>query len=174
MSLPALLSIANEAKLIEAKLTEWAEPRGGVVKIMANMRHLWEEVVNPNLLEEKPRLLVCYEGETPRGGPQAANVLHRVDRQWKVVVLRGHGFTSLVAEGDATQPEAFYDSVETIRDLIRCMASITEERPVQFTGIRPLPNVGPGQTANVFMDAFSVEFSTANDIGAVNFDNNYL
>ncbi len=159
------ITIAQEAQMIMTQLNTYAKPRGGTVKVLANMRHLWEEIF---LLADNPRILICYTGETARGeyaGGQRTN-LHRVDRSWQVVIMRGHGFSNLLTGQDAGK-EDFYDSVETVRDGIRVLKSISQEFPVDYKSIRPLPSAAPSQTANVFMDAFVIEFQTANDIPAI-------
>jgi len=163
-------TVREDALAIKSQLDTYALPRGGKVKIMANMRHLWEEVLDTTS-SETPRILICWQGETARGeyaGGVRTN-MHRVDRNWQVVVMRGHGFKSLVTEsiGQPGTPgyyEDFYDAVETIRDGIRVMSNITAEDLVDYKGIKPLPNVGPSPSANVFLDAFQIEFSTAADI----------
>lgn len=163
------ISITEEANRIKAALTEWAEARGGTVSIMANMRHMWEQLFLPN--NTTPRILICYTGETSRVR-QDDEGLHRVDRQWSVAVVRGHGFKNLVAESD-TDPrtgaaiEDFCTSVETIRDLVRVRLDISAEFPVAYKGIKSLPNPGFSQSANAFLDAFVLDFTTANDIPGV-------
>lgn len=163
MSLSAPLSITDAANQIAARLGEWAKPRGGEAVVMANMRHLWEEIRKMN---DKPRCLVVFNGEVARGGFQQANTLHRVDRSWLVVVVRGHGFANLMAdvEGDT---EPFYDSIEAIRELLRTLVEISEEFPIDYKSTKPSPGVGPSEAANVFLDAYALEFSTANDIPAI-------
>ena len=169
MSLSAPISITNQAQQIGAVLASWAEPLGGTVKVMANMRHLWEEIY---LLTETPRVLVCFTGETARGSFNEANTLHRVDRSWIVVVLRGHGFRNAMSEPGPTikEEQPFYDCVESVRDLLRTIVVISEEFPIDYKTTRPLPGSGPSQQANVFLDAYAIEFSTANDIPAISME----
>lgn len=159
-----LLTVSIEAARIKEQLDTYAVPRGGYCKVMANQRHLWEEIY---VVSDSPRILICYMGENARGeyeGGQRTR-MHRVDRKWTVVVMRGHGFKNLLTgEGLTGTQEDFYDSVETVRDGCRVMNNISEEFPVNYRSITPLPNVGPTQTANVFMDAYAIEFTTANDI----------
>lgn len=169
MSLPAPITIREEAELIKAQMEIYTQPRGGKVKILANMRHLWEEIFQQ---DDAPRVLICYNGETARGeydGGIKTN-MRRVDRSWQVVVMRGHGFDNLLPGGERSGKEDFYDSVETVRDGIRALQTISEEFPVNYRSIRPMPNAAPTQTANIFMDAFVIEFNTANDIGQINDD----
>jgi len=164
-------TVREDALAIKAQLDTYAVPAGGCVKIMANMAHLWEEVLNPNLLTGSPRILIVWMGETARGEYQGGQrtKLHRVDRRWSVVVMRGHGFRNMAADAQG-QPgtpgyyEDFYDSVETVRDGCRVMSNITAEDLVNYEGTRPLPNVASSPSANVFCDAFEISFSCAADI----------
>jgi hypothetical protein len=160
-------SISQQAQHIGAQLATWAEPKGGEVRIMANMRHLWEHIM---MASDKPRLLVCFTGEVSRGG-EDLRYLHRVDRSWSVVVIRGHGFdldpTAEGATNTGTPVDAFYDNVETVRDLIRVITSISEEFPVEYKAIKPVAGAAPTPASNVFMDAYEITFTTANDIGAI-------
>jgi hypothetical protein len=162
-------TVSIEAQLILKQLSAWAQPRGGTVKIMTSISHLWQEVYDLQF-QDQARILIAFNGEKSRGGFNQANTLHRVDRQWKVVVLRGNGFKNLAAEGvgQTGTPgslDPFYDDVENIRDLIRAMNNITEEIPVDYSGMDALPLVGNvGQTGNIFIGAFVLSFSTANDL----------
>jgi hypothetical protein len=160
-------TITDQANALGSLLDEWAKPRGGSAKVMANIRHLWEELF---VVSDSPRLLVVCEGEQARGGFDNANTLHRVDRQWTVVIVRGHGFLNLVADS-AREAEPFLTSVETVRDIIRCIIGLSEEFPIDYKGFKPLPNIGGSPGVNVFMDAYAIDFSTANDIPAVEADN---
>lgn len=47
-------SISLQANQIAKRIADWAEPKGGVVEVMANMRHLWEKVYST---DDKPKLL---------------------------------------------------------------------------------------------------------------------
>jgi hypothetical protein len=160
-------TIAQQAQHIGTQLANWAEPRGGEVNIMANMRHLWEHIL---MASEKPRILICFTSEVSRGGNEM-NTLHRVDRSWSVVVIRGHGFAFMPQEVGATNTgdttTSFYDDVETIRDLIRVITSVSEEFPIEYKAIKPVAGAAPTPAANVFLDAYSVDFVTANDISAI-------
>lgn len=160
-------SVATQAQHIGSQLATWAEPKGGEVRIMANMRHLWEHIM---MASDKPRILVCFTGEVSRGGNEM-NTLHRVDRSWSVVVIRGHGFDpDPTAEGatNAGEPvDAFYDNVETVRDLVRVITSISEEFPVEYRAIKPVAGAAPTPASNVFMDAYEITFTTANDIPGI-------
>jgi hypothetical protein len=166
-------SIKKQAQMIGTWLfNSFAKPRGcrsDQVKIMANMRHLWEEIYNRT--KDEPTILIVWNGEKSRGGFNQANTLHRVDRRWIVVILRGHGFKNLLPNPDANpeiQEEDFYDSVEILRDKIRVMLSISEEFPIDYVGIDPMPGVPAlGNAGNAFIDGFSVSFSCANDIPGI-------
>lgn len=162
-------TIKENAAVIKQQLESYAHPRGGHVKVVANMRHLWEEIYQ---VSDSPRILICYTGENARGeyaGGQRTN-LHRVDRQWTVVVIRGHGFND-INPARTQEIEDFYDSVETVRDGIRVLADyLSAEDFVDYKTIRPLPGIAPTQTANVFMDAYAIEFATAADIPEIKED----
>jgi hypothetical protein len=164
-------TVREDLEAIRAQLDTYAKPRGGTVKVMANMRHLWEEIYNNGVASETPRILIAWRGETARGeyaGGQRTK-LHRVDRKWTIVIMRGHGFKNMVTES-AGQPgtpeyyEDFADSVETVRDGCRVMSNLSCEDIIDYKGCSPLPNVGPTNNANIFLDAYAVEFESAADI----------
>lgn len=164
-------TIRECAKAIEAQMNIFAKPRGGTVEIMENEAHLWEKIYNGGLISEQPRIFILCVGERARGeyaGGDRTN-LHRVDRRWQVIVGRGHGFKNMSADfkGQMGTPgyyESFDDSIETVRDGIRIMSNITVEDVVDYKGWRPLSNIGPSPSANVFLDFRTVEFETAADI----------
>ena len=164
-------TIKEDAEAIRAQLDTYAKPRDGLTKVVANQSHLWEEIYNGGVIAEQPRILIICIGETARGeyaGGQRTK-LHRVDRNWQVIVMRGHGFKNLMTEGigQAGTPgaiESFYDACETIRDGIRVMSNITAEDLVNYKGMRPLANIGPTPVANVFLDCICIEFDCAADI----------
>lgn len=149
----------------------WADKKGGQVKVLSNLAKLWQEIF---VVDDSARILICWNGDLSRGGFAQANTLHRVDRGFIVVVLRGaNGFTGDVATGTGQTGtpgavDPFVRDVNVIRDKCRVMLTLTEEPPVDYKGTKPLPNVSPfGQNSNVFIDGYSIEFSTANDIPAV-------
>jgi hypothetical protein len=157
------ISITTEATLIKTQLDTWLTQYGVTATIMANLRHLWESI---NQANGQPSVFICYTGEAARGGFAQANTLHRVDRQWTVVILRGHGFLTKSMKEIPVAP-AFYDIVEACRWQLIKMTTVSEEYPIDYKAIRPMSNVGPSPAANVFLDAFQIEFSTANDIPTV-------
>lgn len=174
------LTIRQEAEQVASYVySEYAMAKGGVVEVMQSVAHLWEKIYEVKDLE--PRIYVVFAGEQARGGFDKAATLHRTDRQWLVVVMRGHGFYNLmpapgmvpVVEGGVANPpigfEFFTDSMETIRDLVRGMTSISEEFPVDYKSMKPLQNVGPGRVGSVFLDAYVIEYSTAHDLPQVYF-----
>lgn len=156
------MTVTQTANAIRTACHAYAEPKGGYAKVMGNIRKLWEELY---VVEEKPRILIVWNGEEARGGFEEANTLHRVDRTFLVVVVRGKGFTNNLSE-DPNGADPFYQQVEEIRDICRCLL-ITEEFPVDYKSISSLPNVMQSKEANVFMDAYMIEFSVAADLGEV-------
>lgn len=165
-----LMTIDWQAQMICYQMSQFAEPRGGYVKVLANMKHLWEEIF---IADDRPRILICWAGERARGGFNQANTLHRVDRDWIVAAIRGHGFANLMAEGVGQKDtpgyiDPFYRDCQILRDQCRILLNITEEQPPDYKGMEPLPSIAPyGPAANVFLDGYAIKFSTANDIPAV-------
>lgn len=162
MSLPAPISVADAANQIGRHLDEWAQAHGGYAKVLPNMRHLWEEL---QILAGTPKLLIVYGGDRTRGR-QSLDRDYRVYRRWSVAVIRGHGFRSAMTE-QAGDGAAFYNDVETVRDLVRVMLGISEEFPVDYIGCEPLPSIMKGDVANAFGDGFQLRFETSNDIPAI-------
>jgi hypothetical protein len=158
MSLPAPIAISDQANAIAAWLNQWAQPKGGTAAVVSNLRDLWNQA---SLSSQKPRILICFNGATARGDFAHIAPWHREDRHWLVAITRGRGFNanrgdSLTEQtGDA---EPFYDSVETVRDLLRRMIGISEEILIDYRSIKPM------QLGNLVVDGFTIELSTANDV----------
>lgn len=161
MSLPAPVSISNQASQIVAQLNTWASANGGIAVLASNLKDNWQQSYQSS---QKPMLIVNYMGEQSRGDFSVANRNHRVDRKWGVLIKRGRGF--LVNRGDSLnvgnqQAEPFYDSVERVRELLRCMIGISEEIPIDYASIKPV------HQGSEIIDSYQIEFSTANDIPAI-------
>ena len=157
MPLPAPISISQQAGNILAVLQPYAQSSGGAAEVVSNLQMLW---LQASMVTDRPRILVCYNGEQSRGDFSVANVNHRVDRQWIVAVTRGRGWNS--NRGDSLyktvgKVDPFYDVVEEVRELLRTKSDISEEFPIDFKRISPM------SSANKALDAYAVEFSTAND-----------
>lgn len=173
LDLPAPPKISAQAETLRLYLLNYTALHGGDVKVMHNPRHLWEEVFGVatgagiSMNQAAPRILICCMGETSRGSFAQANTLHRVDRQWTVTVLMGHGFLNNVSQPTRNSPIPFTDVMESLRDGIRVMLNMSEEFPIDYKGIQPLPAAGPNPQTNVFIDGYVISFSTANDIPAV-------
>lgn len=173
--LPAPLSIKAQAKQIGSFIWEnfakQRKCRPDQVKIMASMYHLWEEVYNRN--SDEPTVLICWNGETARGEYEGGSRvgLHRVDRSWTIVILRGHGFQNLMPNPDANpeiREEDFYDSVEALRDTVRLLVGVSEELPVNYRSTTAMSGIpGMGSNANVFIDGFQISIQTANDVPSI-------
>ncbi len=161
MSLPAPVSISNQANQIQTVLETWAQPKGGTAVVASNTTDAWVQSYQSS---QKPLILISYLGEQSRGDFSVANRNHRVDRAWSVLVKRGRGFNA--NRGDSLietkfNAEPFYDSVETVRELLRCMIGISEEIPIDYRAIR-----AKSQGSDI-IDAYEISFSTANDIPAI-------
>lgn len=163
------LPVDTIAKRILDQIEPWAKARGGTAEVVQNLAHLWEKIYDL-ALKDCPRLYLCWNGDSAIGGDDESNTLCRVDNDWIVVIMRGHGFKNLVMEGQGTDQtqkssiEPFVTSIEQVRNLIRLTPNITELPPVTYKSTEPLPNLGPSQVANIFLDGYAIHFSTQNDI----------
>lgn len=160
-------TILQQANIIGLQCRTFTDPRGGTVKLLENMRKLWEEIY---IASDSPRILICFNGEQARGAFSVSNTLHRVDRSWIVVIIKGKGFNAVEDSGKGAGSqvvgvaEPFLTSIEKLRETLRVLINISEEFPIDYKSIKPLPGIAPGNTANVFIDGYAIEFSTANDI----------
>jgi len=156
----AKAQISYQANIIANQLNVWAQARGGTAVVVSNLRDLWQQASQSS---QKPIIYVCYMGENPRGSFQLASATHRVDRQWTVCIKRGRGFTAV--RGDTLSQtkgvDPFYDNAEEARDLIRVLLGISEEFPLDYKGMKPM------QIGGQIIDAYLIEFSTANDLPEV-------
>lgn len=165
-----IMTIQWQCQMIQSWLNAWASARGGVASVVANTKHLWEKLL---VADQQPRIVIVSNGEIARGGSNQANTMHRVDRQWIVAVIRGHGFNDELDQGvgKAGTPgyvDPFYRHCQVVRDLCRVLINITEEPPIDYKGMEPIPSIAPyGAAGNVFIDGMAIRFSTANDIPAI-------
>jgi hypothetical protein len=156
---------SDQAALLLRMCELWGKPKGATAKVIAGMHHLWEEVYKA---QDQPRILICCNGEKPRGAFQVSNTLNRVDRKWVVVAIRGHGFKNEILEAGVTGYPPVLDNLEDLRDnVLRVAIQLTMEPPIDYQGWSPVPNLAPAQSANPFLDGSMLEFSTANDIPAI-------
>lgn len=162
------VKISQQEVALKTRIEEWAQPKGGVVRVMANQRHLWEELTTLPTDEAAPRVLILFAGEVVRGGVERFSI-NRVDRTWQIIVVRGRGFVEVIGKdslsGGTLQP--FHDSVEELRQVVRQMLNLSEEFPIEYSGVKPLPSIMSTPQAGAFLDAELLEFTTANDIPAI-------
>jgi len=161
------IKISTQANAIGSFLEEQTSGSSAVVEVLANQRHLWEHVFAMST-DGAPRILICFNGETARGGFNERNTLVRVDREWVVVVMQGHGFThslnqQVPEDGLST---VFYDDCEAVRDLLRRITGVSGE-VIDYVSMKPLPGIAQPNMANVFLDGYVITFTTANDIPAI-------
>lgn len=169
MPLDAPITISQQAKNLQAVLNTWAVQYGGVAETASDLKNFWEQAGNNNDL---PRILIVYNGESARGEFRTRSALDRVDRSWQVGVFRGRGFSAQRGRSltnTVVNAMPFYDVVEQIRDLIRSILDISEEFPVEFISIRPMAPNPP----TMIMDAYVIEFVTANDIPKITYERTY-
>ena len=161
MALPTPISISEQADQIRELLSPFAVKYGGSAEVVSNLKMMWTTV---SMANDRPRIIIVYNGETIRGEFAAAAFNCRVDRQWIVAVTRGRGWN--INRGDslyktAGNADPLYTVVETVRDLIRSMLGISEELPLDYKRISPMTS------ANENLDSYAIEFSTANDVPAI-------
>lgn len=169
MPLDAPITISQQAKNLQAVLNTWAVQHGGVAETASDLKNFWEQAGNNN---DIPRILIVYNGENARGEFRTRSALDRVDRKWQVGVFRGRGFSAQRGRSltnTVVNAMPFYDVVEQIRDLIRSILDISEEFPVEFMGINPMSPNPP----TLIMDAYVIEFVTANDIPNISYGVSY-
>jgi len=159
MALPAPITISDEAKLIRDALQSWVSQYGGEAAIVSNLREMWNQA---SINSDTPRILICYMGETARGSFSQLSAWHRVDRNWTVAVTKGRGYYLNRGDGlastDATELP-LYDVIESARDVVRGLQTISEETPMpDYRGIKPM------QLGNLVVDGYTIELTTANDI----------
>ena len=159
MALPAPITISDEANLIQGQLQLFIDTYGGSAEIVSNLKELWNQ---STISSDLPRILIVYNGETSRGSFSQISPWHRVDRSWTVAVTKGRGYYSSRGAGlsDSTATETpLYDVLETVRDIIRGMTTISEETPSpDYRSIKPM------QMGNLVVDGYVIDFTTANDI----------
>lgn len=158
MPLDAPITIAQQAKNLQAVLGGWASQHGGSALVASNLKDFWDQA---GMDTKVPRILIVYNGEVARGEFRTRSALDRVDRNWNVGVTRGRGFSPNRGDsltGLVVNAIPFYDVVELVRDTIRSILNISEEFPVEFLNIRPM-NQG-----TLVVDGYLIEFVTANDI----------
>jgi len=156
------MSIAIQLQSIQAALNDFVTGQGGVVQIASDVVHMWEMAYAAS---SKLRVIVVCLGEDIRGPFSEAAALHRVDRQFGVLVTRGRSFTTdrglgLVSNVQTAPP--LFDMVATVRDLIRAMLNISVEFPVDYKGFNSFP-----LSEKMIMDAYLINFSCAVDLGAI-------
>ena len=158
-------SISQQAQQIVDLLKPYAQKSGGFADVVSNLQMLWAQA---SMANDRPRILVCYNGEQIRGDFAVAAFNHRVDRQWIVAITRGRGWN--INRGDslyktAGNADPFYDVVEEVRELIRTMVGISEEWPLDYKRLSPMAS------GNKALDSYAIEFSTANDIPGITLTN---
>ena len=157
----ASLSRSEQMQQMVDVLKPYAAKSGGFADVVSNLQMLWAQV---SMANDRPRILICYNGQKIRGDFSVAASNHRVDRQWIVAVTRGKGWSA--NRGDSVYKtvgnnDPFLDVVSEVTTLIRCMIGISGEFPVDYKGDSPM------SSGNKALDSYAIEFSTANDEPAI-------
>lgn len=158
------MSVKDQRNRLGAVLQEWANPRKAVVRVVANQRKLWQCIFDM-AVNDSPTLVLCFDGETARGGFRERNLLDRVDRQWVLVVMEGRGFTDPKDQEDA-QVDDLNDVCEELRQVVRRQSWMSAEA-MDYVSTKPLPGVAQPNMANVHLDGYVIAFTTAVDIAAI-------
>ena len=156
------MKISAQRNAIGGWLTEQLAGYKAKVVTVANQRKFWQEIYSM-ASDTAPRLIVCFDGETARGGFNQRNTMCRVDRQWVVAVLEGRGFIQYPTGSGDPQLADFNDVCEEVRELLRRLVGISAE-VIDYVNMRPLPGVAQPNIANVHLDGYTLSFTTANDI----------
>lgn len=163
MSLPAPISISQQSLQIVQQVTNYFTTNQITGKCVAasNMRDMWEQASQST---SNAIVYVCWTGDATRGPNSIMRWTHRVDREWSILVKRGRGFYA--TRGDSLNQSKgneipFYDVVESVRDSIRAILSISQEGLVEFNSCRPW------QLGNLIMDAYLLVVKTANDMPTI-------
>jgi hypothetical protein len=157
------VKISTQRKLIGGWLHENFAADGVKVGTVSTMRKMWQEIFDMTTTSA-PKLVVCFDGATARGGFERRNTLDREDRQWVVALLKGRGLVN--TDGGDAQLDDFEDFCEEVRDVLRRLIGISEEA-IDYVSLKPLPGVAQPNMANVHLDGFVITFTTANDIPAI-------
>ena len=165
---PPVTSRAQRSLLCSVIDNQFSQKRGGQTMPMESMWHVWQFII---AAKDEPTVLVCCTGEKQRsiGSLVESDRMHRVDRQWTAVIIRGHGFRSLLTEAYGAPPgaEDLSDSIEALRDTVRGIGGVSEEFPLHYIGWETIPAVARPGTANVFTAGAFLTFSSANDVPEV-------
>lgn len=158
------MKVKDQRNRLGSVLQEWAGPRKAVVRVVANQRKLWQCIFDM-AVNDSPTLVLCFDGETARGGFRERNLLDRVDRQWVLVVMEGRGFTDPKDQEDA-QVDDLNDVCEELRQVVRRQSWMSAEA-MDYVSTKPLPGVAQPNMANVHLDGYVITFTTAVDIPAI-------
>lgn len=155
------MSVEIQLKAIRDALNGWLQEAGGAF-IASDQANMWEMAFAAS---SKLRVIVCCTGEEIRGDFAVAAALHRVDRQFSVLVTRGRSLTSDRGQGlveTIQNSPPLFQMVSQARDVIRSMLNISAERPVDYKGFRSFP-----MESGLVMDAYEITFSTAVDLAPI-------
>ncbi len=131
--------------MIQTALLDWAQNEGGSVSIAQDHVQMWDLGA---IDQVSPRVILCYDGEEPRGDFAVADVTQRVDRRFVALVTRGRGYDVAVGDalagidgGPSGMSRPFYDLVEEAREKIRFaqLDDVNTESPPYFHSIERAP-----------------------------------
>ena len=151
------MNIAETANDIQVQLQIWANLYQGIVQVAANTHQMWKQCYSTT---QVPRLIIAWAGDTIRGDFSVAAAMGRIDRLWHVAIIRGRSMDSQrnALSTPIQNAVSFYQLVEESRDVVRTLAGVSVEPPVDFRNITQME----GQEG--LIDGYLIEFSTVADL----------
>lgn len=157
------MRIADQALKLQQNLDQWIQQEGGKCIVAFDAVHMW------SLLLSRPgtiRIVVAYDGESPRETFPGGSITGRVDRRFLIGVSRGRGLNpnrgdNLIGLSGGGRP--LFEFTEEVAALCRgiIMDPMTTERPVEYKGITRLDIPG------MIVDAFQIEISIGTQLPIV-------
>lgn len=157
-----MATISTILQIVANVLQPWAaQNNAGTAVIASSVQDMWTQAYN---CTDRPAVIICYAGDDARGPFELAAATHRGDFLLNVALVRARGLTasrgdSLVANVQNARP--FYDLLEELRDNIRKITNISEEKFVDYRSTKPFDAAVDEYGRRV--DGYIIEASVAQD-----------
>lgn len=112
---------------MQTALSPWAAKNGGTAIVASDPHNFWAQAY---MKSESPRVLICFDSETPRGPFQINDATRKVDRLFKVAVTRGRGYNAVRGTSitnTVLNARPFADLYEEVRDQLRCLLDVNND-----------------------------------------------
>jgi hypothetical protein len=157
-----MASIADILMIVCNVLQPWAaQNNAGTAVIASSVQDMWTQAYN---VSDRPSVIICYAGDEARGPFELAAATHRGDFLLNIAVIRARSVTAERGAGLVSRvgnAEAFYNSLEQARDLVRSITNISMEAFVDYKGTKPFDAAVDEYGRRV--DGFIIEASVAQD-----------